>query len=145
MDLFEKLHKRHFFQTPREYIYAQHIVQLEEYEKLYENCNNLNHNVWKDFDKKYRLGFEFYEDVGEIDTKRDVTCLWFFRDRNDRDAGNDITLVDKKIPFKTNIIFITPHKLTFNKREKFFIRRPCLQIDMNKEMYVNIKKRLGYE
>ena len=145
MDLFEKLHKRHFFQTPREYIYAQHIVKLEEYEKLYENCNNLNTNVWKDFDKKYRLGFEFYEDVGEIDTKRDVTCLWFFRDRNDRDAGNDITLVDKKIPFKTNIIFITPHKLTFNKREKFFIRRPCLQIDMNKEMYVNIKKRLGYE
>ena len=52
---------------------------------------------------------------------------------------------DKIVPFKTNTFFITPTKIAFNQRKKYFIRRPCLQIDMNKEMYVNIKKRLGYE
>ena len=145
MNLFDKLNKRHFFPDPHEYIYAQHIVALEEYEKLYENCNNLEHEAWKNFDAKYKVGFEFHEDVNDVDLKREIICLWFFRDRNDKDAGNDIKLGDKIVPFKTNTFFITPTKIAFNQRKKYFIRRPCLQIDMNKEMYVNIKKRLGYE
>ena len=92
----EKLKPNHYFKEPVEYIYSSTIFDLKEYDKLYENQNNLNHKVWQDFDKKYKIGFQFLDDIRDINLMKEVICLWFFKERNDRSGGEDIELSGKK-------------------------------------------------
>ena len=144
--IWEKLRKPHYHKEPIEYIYATGIFDLKEYDKLYENQNDLSHQVWQDFDTKYKIGFEFFKDLREFNKDKEVICLWFFKDRGDRKAGNDIELGDKNkriIVFRTNTFFITncPY-IKILSRKKYFPRRPCLQIEMSVNTYNNIIEKL---
>ena len=65
----EKLTHRQYHTDPVEYVYAQSIFDTKEYDRLYENQLNLGHDSWQEFDKKYKVGFEFKEDITEIDKK----------------------------------------------------------------------------
>ena len=52
---------------------------------------------------------------------------------------------DKKvITYNPNTLFIidTKHEIKLKERTPYFPRRPCLQIEMTPEIYVNIKKEL---
>lgn len=138
----EKVTSKHFFKEPVEHIFSNKIFATQEYDRLYENQNNLNHQVWQEFDKKYKTGFEFLNDVTEIDKKREVICLWFFRERNDRTSSKDITLADKEIRYAPNTFLITRSKDLQVYDNKRFIRRPLIQIDLSIQIYNKIINRL---
>ena len=137
----EKLKKTHYHEEPVEYIYATGIFDLKEYDSLYENQNNLSHQVWQEFDAKYKVGYEFLRDIKDLNLNKEVICLWFFKDRSDRDAGVDIDLSGKLITYTQNTFLITESKeLKILKRKKFFPIRPALQIDLSKKIFDEITK-----
>lgn len=138
----EKLKPSHYHAEPVEYIYSSTIFDSLEYDKLYENQNNLNHAVWQEFDKKYKTGFEFNDDIQDIDTKREVIFLWFFKERSDRSGGEEISLAGKTITYFPNTFFITrSNDIKVIKGKKTYIRRPFLQLDMDVTRYEQIMSR----
>ena len=137
--IWEKLRKPHYHKEPVEYIHATGIFSIREYDSLYENQNNLSHQVWQEFDTKYKTGYEFLQDIQDLNLNKEVICLWFFKDRGDKDAGNDISLNGKIIIYLPNTFFITESKeLKILKRKKFFPNRPALQIDLSKKIFAEI-------
>ena len=58
----EKLKSIHYHEDPVAYIYSHALVESKEYDNLYENQNDLTHQVWQEFDAKYKTGFEFKSD-----------------------------------------------------------------------------------
>ena len=134
MEFFKRLDKQYYHTDPVEHIYGQQIRTVAEYDDLYENQTRFEGTVWTKFKETHNLTFQFHDDL---------TCLWFFRERADRSAGNDILLKDKTITYNPNALFVTSSKeIKIVERKKFFPRRPCVQIDINNEMYLNIKKGL---
>ena len=144
MDFYKRLDKKYYHTDPVEHILGRTFRPVAEYDDLYENQPRFDGFVWTKFKETYNLNCQFHNDLQDVDFSKDITCLWFFRERSDRDAGNDIKLADKVITFQANTLFITPSKeIKIQKRKKFFPRRPCVQIDISDEIYVNIKKQLG--
>jgi hypothetical protein len=139
----EKLRKTHYHEEPVEHILATAIFSLKEYDSLYENQNNLSHQVWQEFDTKYKVGYEFLQDIKDVSLNKEVICLWFFKDRSDRDAGVDIDLSGKLITYYPNTFLITKSKkLKILKRKKNFAPgRPAIQIDLNTEQFDKIVDR----
>ena len=136
-----KLKIQHYKKEPVDYIYSSTIFDAKEHDKLYENQMDLNHQVWKEFHKTYKTDFKFFDDLKEIIIKP-VICLWFFRDRNDKDRGIDLQLKDKIIKYSYNTFFITKYQdIKINERETFFPRRPVLQLDMPVETFDTIVSR----
>ena len=143
MNFFERLNKKYYHTDPVEHIIGPQIVKVAEYDDLYENQTRFDGTVWTNFKEKQNFKCVFHEDLRDINRSLDITCLWFFRERADRDAGNDIKLAGKIINYSPNKLFITPSKeIKIKERSKCFPRRPCLQIDISKEIYLNIKKDL---
>ena len=135
----EKLRKPHYHKEPVEYIYATGIFNLKEYDKLYENQNNLSHQIWQDFDTKYKIGFEFFKDLREFNKNKEVICLWFFKERSDGGAGNDIDLKGKIIKYQPNTFLITRSKnIKIIKRKSVLPNRPVLQLDLSIKEYNKI-------
>ena len=139
----EKLRKTHYHEEPVEHILATAIFSLKEYDSLYENQNNLSHQVWQEFDTKYKVGYEFLQDIKDVSLNKEVICLWFFKDRSDRDAGVDIDLSGKLITYDTNTFLITKSKkLKILKRKKNFAPgRPAIQLDLNAKQFDKIVDR----
>jgi hypothetical protein len=143
MEFFKRLDKRYYHTDPVEHIIGGQIRPVVEYDDLYENQTRFDGTVWTKFKQTYNLTCQFHDDLRDIDLSTDIICLWFFRERADRDAGNDVKLDGKIITYQANTLFITPSKeIRIKERKKFFPRRPCVQIDINNEIYLNIKKGL---
>jgi hypothetical protein len=138
----EKLKANHYFKDPVEHVHASTLYDMNEYDKLYENTGDLQHITWQEFDKKYRTGFQLFEDIRDIDTKREIVCVWFFKDRNDRSSGEDIILAGKKITYRTNTFLITESKdiEVLEKKDEYF-RRPFLQLDLQRNVWNQILER----
>ena len=109
MNWFE-IKKSHYHKEPVEHILADAIFNLKEYDILYENQNNLSHQIWQDFDAKYKIGFEFFKDLREFNKDKEVICLWFFKERSDNSKNDDIELEGKNIMYSPNTFFITKSK-----------------------------------
>ena len=139
----EKLKPQHYHKEPVEYIYARSIFELKEYDKLYENQNNLMHAVWKDFDEKYCIGFEFLDDIRDINKDKDIMCLWFFKERNDRSAGTDIKIAGKTITYYPNTFLITESKDIKILEKNEYIRRPVLQLDLSTSIWNTMLERFN--
>jgi hypothetical protein len=138
-----KLKPHHYHKEPVEYIYARTLFDLKEYDNLYENQNNLMHEVWKDFDEKYRVGFEFLDDIRDINKDKDIMCLWFFKERTDRSAGNDIKISGKTITYYPNTFFITESKDIKILEKNEYIRRPALQLDLSTSTWNTMLERFN--
>jgi len=143
----EKLKPNHFFKEPIEHFYASTLFDMPEYDMLYENQNDLSHKVWQDFDKKYKTGFQFYDDIREIDKNKEVICLWFFKERTDRVGAEDIVLEGKKITYFQNSFLITKSKdiriLERQKPKHRHNRRPFLQLDLKNDTWEELLKRFN--
>ena len=140
-NLFEKLKPDHYHKEPVEYIYTSTIFDTLEYDSLYENQNNLSHQVWQDFDTKYKIGFEFFKDLREFNKDKEVICLWFFKERSDNKKYNDIKLKGKNIMYSPNTFFITKSKnIKINDAGKQWPYRPVLQLDLSIKEYNKIIK-----
>ena len=142
-NLFAKLKKTHLYQDPIEHIYASNIFDIKEYDKLYENQNNPNHKVWKDFQTTYNFKkIRFFNDLNNVELDETILCLWFFKDRSDRNKGKDIKIKDKTILYLPNTFFILYNSCQNNikilKRDTMVPTRPCLQLYFNYETYDNI-------
>ena len=134
-----EIKKSHYYNEPVEHILAPAIFDLKEYDNLYENQNNLSHQVWQDFDTKYKIGFEFFKDLHEFNKNKEVICLWFFKERSDRKIGNDIDLEGKIIKYKPNTFLITRSKnIKIIKRKSVLPNRPVLQLDLSIKEYNKI-------
>jgi len=68
----EKLKANHFFKEPVEHVYTSTVYDIKDYDKLYENQNTMTHQVWQDFDKKYKTGYQLFDDIRDIDTNREI-------------------------------------------------------------------------
>ena len=142
MDFFKRLDKKYYHKDP-EYISGSNIRKVAEYDDLYENQTRFDGTVWTKFKEQHNLNCQFHEDLRDIDLTKEIICLWFFRERADRDSGSDIKLEGKIINYHPNKLFITPSKeIKIKERKTFFPRRPCVQIDISNEIYVSIKKEL---
>ena len=134
-----EIKKSHYHKEPVEHILTDAIFNLKEYDILYENQNNLSHQVWQDFDTKYKIGFEFFKDLHEFNKNKEVICLWFFKERSDRKIGNDIDLEGKIIKYKPNTFLITRSKnIKIIKRKSVLPNRPVLQLDLSIKEYNKI-------
>ena len=135
----EKIKKSYYYKEPAEHILAPNIIDAKEYDILYENQNNLSHQVWQDFDTKYKIGFEFFKDLREFNKNKEVICLWFFKERSDRKTGNDIDLEGKIIKYQPNTFLITRSKnIKIIKRKSVLPNRPVLQLDLSIKEYNKI-------
>ena len=140
----EKIKKSYYYKEPVEHILAPAIFNLDEYDSLYRNQNDLSHQVWQDFDIKYKKGFEFFKDLREFNKDKEVICLWFFKDRDDRKTGNDIDLEGKIIKYKPNTFLITRSKnIKIIERKVPLPNRPVLQLDLSIKEYNKIIKMIG--
>ena len=144
-NLFQKLKKTHLYQDPIEHIYASDIFDIKEYDKLYENQNNPNHKVWKDFQTTYNFKkIRFFNDLNNVELDETILCLWFFKDRSDRNKGKDIKIKDKTILYLPNTFFILYNSCQNNikilKRDTMVLTRPCLQLYFDYETYDKIIK-----
>ena len=102
MEFFKRLDKQYYHTDPVEHIYGQQIRTVAEYDDLYENQTRFEGTVWTKFKETHNLTCQFHDDLKDIDLSKDITCLWFFRERADRSAGNDILLKDKTITYNPN-------------------------------------------
>ena len=139
----EKLNTQHYHKEPVEYIYARSIFELKEYDKLYENQNNLMHEVWKNFYGTYRVGFELIDDIRDINKDKDIICLWFFKERNDRSAGTDIKIAGHTITYFPNTFLITESKDIKILEKNEYIRRPVLQLDLSTSIWNTMLERFN--
>jgi len=138
----EKLKTNHLFKDPVKHIYASTLYDIKEYDKLYENQNNLNHHVWQEFDQKYKTGFELINDIRDINLKKEIICVWFFKERNDRSSGEDIILAGKKLKYIPNTFLVTDSKdIKILEKKDEYIRRPLLQLDLKVEVWDQILER----
>jgi hypothetical protein len=137
----ENIKQSYYYKEPVEYILAPAIFNLEEYDNLYRNQNDLSHQIWQDFDIRYKIGFEFFKDLREFNKDKEVICLWFFKDRDDRKTGNDIDLEGKIIKYKPNTFLITRSKnIKIIERKVPLPYRPVLQLDLSIKEYNKIIK-----
>ena len=140
----EKLKKHHYHKDPVPHIHAVGLFDGNEYDRLYENQNNLNHKIWQEFDEKYKTCFEFKEDITKIDKNKEVIALWFFKERLDRGSAPDIDIGGKLITYFPNTFLLTEYKdikIKNNKNE--YIRRPFIQLDINKKQFTEICQRIN--
>tara|TARA_B100000900_G_scaffold405980_1_gene416323 strand:- start:309 stop:740 length:432 start_codon:yes stop_codon:yes gene_type:complete len=134
----ERIRPNNYYTEPVEYIYALTLFDTKEYDKLYENQNNFNHSCWLDFDAKHRMGFELKEDFYDINTNKEVICLWFFKERSDRKLSH-VSIAGKKLGYHPNAFLITTSKdIEFIPGKSRYIRNPFLQLDMTLKTYSEI-------
>ena len=139
----EKIRPSQYITNPVEIIYARNIVDSPEYDRLYENQNNLDHKVWKDFDEKYKIGFEFKEDITDIDLNKEVIALWFFRERSDRGSTPHLDIKEKLLPYEPNTIVLTACKqIKVQESKRKYIRRQLIQLDIIKAEFDKIIERV---
>ncbi len=139
----DSIKKQHIFKEPVEHIYTAELFDRKEYDKLYENMNNLEHPLWTEFDSKYKIPFELYYDIRDINKNKEVICLWFFMDRNDKSSGVDIVLAGKKLRYFHNTFLITQSKdiKILETNPKQYIHRPFVQLDLKESKYKQLLEK----
>ena len=104
--MFNKILKSHFSDDPVAHIYINNIIELKEYDTLYENQSRFDGQLWTDFKNKYNLDFTFLNDLNEINMQVEVLCLLFFKERSDNKKDHDIKIKAKEIKYFQNTLFI---------------------------------------
>jgi len=139
----EKLKPIHFFKNPVEHIYTMSLFDSTEYDKLYENQNNLQHKVWQDFDEKYSTGYEFKEDFSDLNLNKEIMCLWFFKERSDRTISH-VVVNGKQLPYTPNTFLITKSKdIKHTTTKRQYNRHPFVQIDLSLSVWDKILVRFN--
>jgi hypothetical protein len=138
----EKLQQTNFFTEPVVHIKSLTVFDTQEYDRLYENQNNLQHPLWKQFIKKYNINFTFHENFDTVDLTKDIICLWFFRERNYHHLSH-VVLEGHEIPYMANTFLVTKsNKIKFREHsKKKYIRYPVVQLDIKENAWQDIIKR----
>ena len=138
------LKKSHYYKEPVEYVCASTIFPEKQYDILYENQNNLSHKVWQDFDQQYKTGFEFKEDLSQIDYNKEIIALWFFRERSDMNKSPELNIGGLAVPYQPNTFVLTRcNEITINEHSKIYIRRPFMQLEMSAQEFDKICQNIN--
>ncbi|OUU23454.1 MAG: hypothetical protein CBB97_13425 [Candidatus Endolissoclinum sp. TMED37] len=117
-------------------IYIKNFYKDEEYNKLYENQNNLSHTTWQNFKNKIRFKYKFFKDVEQADYSKPVICLWFFKERSDNKINKDILISGKSVEYApNNLILFDNNDKTIYIRDRKIYKRPVVQFDINLDDY----------
>ena len=146
--LFEKLEQKNLIHTG--IIIIPEVIARETYNRLYENQNNLESKYWHDITVKFTF-LKNLEDIKDTETK----CIWFFRERPDtteykkycRDNNLnpyrdfiDLKVAGHNIKYETNTMLITNKNIDVHEN-KFVLRRPCVQIDLD-SVHITSRKKI---
>ena len=66
-NLFQRIkHKKFVYTQPFQHIVYRNLINLEEFDRLYENMHYFNGARWTEWKKEYGLDCEVLEDVSKI-------------------------------------------------------------------------------
>lgn len=138
----DKLKPNHYHNDPVPHIYTMTVFDTREYDKLYENQNNLEHKVWQDFDAKYKTGYEFKNNFSDLNFQKEIMCLWFFKERSDRTKSH-VEVNGKQLAYNGNTFLITKSKdIKLVQTKRKYIRHPLVQIDMTNNHWQTLLSKL---
>ena len=87
--MFNKILKSHFSNDPVEHIYTNNLLDIKEFDRLYENQSRFDSKLWTEFKNKHKLDCTFLNDLNDINMQVDVLCLLFFKERADNKKSPD--------------------------------------------------------
>lgn len=136
-----KLKQDHYHDQPVEHICITTLIDSNTYDRLYENQKNLTHQSWQDFQKTHNTHCYLRESVSDIDLKKEIIWLWFFKERSDQTASY-VHIKGKQIRYRPNTFLISKSKdIKFVHSTRKYIRSPFIQLDMTEDDYNNIVSR----
>ncbi len=142
-NFFEKLESKNLIYTG--VILVPDIIEHSQYEKLYENQVHDSLQYWKNFKKNYQLNYKFLDDISNLDKQANIICLWFFPERRYKESRRieffDLKISDRDIKFDPNTVLITNKNVDILEN-KFVLRRPCVQIDIQ-SAHISTKKKIN--
>ena len=154
-DLFQKIKNKKFISTqPFQHIIYRNIVNVEEFDRLYENMHYFNGVRWTEWKKDYGLDCKLLEDLSKINYDYECMALWFFTDRNERSAKNDIEIYSTKTGdckrihrwANTLLFFELNYKqqIRLLKQDKHWakMKRPVVQFRFGLNTYKELVKKL---
>ena len=137
----DKLKQDHYHDQPVEHICITTLIDTNTYDRLYENQKNLTHQSWQDFQKTHNTHCYLRESVSDIDLKKEIIWLWFFKERSDQTASY-VHIKGKQIRYRPNTFLISKSKdIKFVHSTRKYIRSPFIQLDMTEDDYNNIVSR----
>tara|TARA_Y100001938_G_scaffold146359_1_gene225070 strand:+ start:365 stop:796 length:432 start_codon:yes stop_codon:yes gene_type:complete len=133
-----KLKPQNYHTEPVEHVLATNLIELNDYDKLYENQNNTSHHIWKEFCEKHNTKAVLHENFDKLDLSQDIICLWFFKERSDGTSAY-VHLAGKQIKYHPNVLLLTKCKtIKFFHSTKKYIRSPVFQMQVDVNAYNNI-------
>ena len=150
-NFFQKLNPKDLIHTG--VIVIPNIIEPRQYEILYENQVYDSLQYWDDFKNVFNLNYKFLNDITDLKQQNDIICLWFFPERRNKDTKRmeffDLQINGRDIKYIPNTVLITNKQIDILKN-KFVLRRPCVQIDIQsanittkKKIKQMIKRELG--
>ena len=153
--IFENIFSTDINKEPFNYIHKKNFVELNEYDKLYENMHYLNAIIWAQWRKTHELYNEkLLFDVQDFNPDYKCVALWFFTDRNERGAKKDIEIYSPKTS-NNKIISRRPNSFLFfihndtqqirilpAKKTQNFLR-PCIQFNFPVEVFGELLNKHG--
>ena len=149
-NFFQKLESKNLIYTG--VIIIPNIIEYTQYERLYEHQGTIRHprlkdssQYWNKFKKDYNINYNFLDNITDFEQeKNEIICLWFFPERlykEDKRIGFfDLKINNKDIKYDTNTVLITNKRIDILEN-KFVLRRPCVQIDIQ-SIDITTKKKI---
>ncbi len=140
-NFFQRLESKNLIHTG--VILIPEIIDYSQYETLYENQVHDPLGYWHNFKKDYQLDYKFLDDITDIQQQNNIICLWFFPERRYKESRRieffDMTINGKDIKYDPNTVLITNKNVDILEN-KFVLRRPCVQIDIQSAHITTRKK-----
>ena len=141
LDFFQKLESKNLIHTG--VILIPEIIEHSQYTRLYENQVHDPLGHWNNFKKNYQVDYKFLDDVTDLQQQNNIICLWFFPERRYKDTRRieffDLQINGRDIKYDPNTVLITNKKVDILEN-KFVLRRPCVQIDIQSANITTRKK-----
>ena len=141
-NFFQKLDSKDLIHTG--VIVIPDIIEHSQYEILYENQVYDSLQYWKDFKNVFNLNYKFLNDITDLKQQNDIICLWFFPERRNKDTRRieffDLQINGRDIKYEPNTVLITNKNVNILEN-KFVLRRPCVQIDIQ-SAHITTKKKI---
>jgi len=146
--IFENIFSTDINKEPFNYIHKKNFVELNEYDKLYENMHYLNAIIWSQWRKTHELYNEkLLFDVQDFNPDYKCVALWFFTDRGERKltSKKDIEIYSTT-KNASRIITREPNSFLFfelndeqririSPPEETRVLRPCIQFDFSVDVF----------
>ena len=141
-NFFQRLESKNLIHTG--VILIPEIIDHSLYTRLYENQVHDTLKYWHNFKKDYQLDYKFLDDITDIQQQNNIICLWFFPERRYKESRRieffDMTINGRDIKYDPNTVLITNKKVDILEN-KFVLRRPCVQIDIQ-SAHISTKKKI---